>query len=68
MEVVPNNIRCEFQVRNIIDDSRITDLWNMASYNLILSCSVIREIKLYMAMNERNRSHFEIIFCLQLCY
>ena len=33
---MPEHIPRTFTVRNIIDDSRITDLGSLASYNLIL--------------------------------
>ena len=36
INVVPEDIPCTFTVRNIINDSRITDLGSLASYNLIL--------------------------------
>ena len=44
------DIPCTFTVRNIIDDSRITDLGSLASYNLILEnnlpCKTLRVISL----------------------
>ena len=34
MEVVLNDMRCTFTVRNIFDDSRITNLGSVANYNV----------------------------------
>ena len=36
MEIVLNDMRCTFTVRNIFDDSRITNSESVTLYNLIL--------------------------------